>query len=189
MAGNCSGKHCDCLYPAKWAQRCCFLPSGRADRIFCPLHMLHGKHNNSDCSQGYQLLRKEEWGSRVAGRSPSGGHMLGPDSGHLLPCFPVGWESKEEASGRLLGGLSVLRGAGADSTGLNKQLSILPLPGPPGQKTLVIKSCAYTCPGFQESLSYSRASCCNTDLCNSTMSPSASWGLLALSVLGAYLIR
>nr|XP_013221723.2 lymphocyte antigen 6D-like [Ictidomys tridecemlineatus] len=60
---------------------------------------------------------------------------------------------------------------------------------PPGQKTLVIKSCAYTCPGFQESLSYSRASCCNTDLCNSSVSLSASWGLLVLSVWGAYLIR
>uniref|UniRef100_A0A8D2DN11 UPAR/Ly6 domain-containing protein n=1 Tax=Sciurus vulgaris TaxID=55149 RepID=A0A8D2DN11_SCIVU len=60
---------------------------------------------------------------------------------------------------------------------------------PPGQETLVIKSCAYTCPGFQESLAYSRASCCNTDLCNGTMSLSASWGLLALSVWCAFLGR
>ncbi|XP_010637574.1 lymphocyte antigen 6D-like [Fukomys damarensis] len=60
---------------------------------------------------------------------------------------------------------------------------------PPGQETIVIKSCAYTCPGFQESLSYSRASCCNTDLCNSAVSHSVSWGVLAFSLLAAYLSR
>ncbi|XP_012371857.1 lymphocyte antigen 6D [Octodon degus] len=60
---------------------------------------------------------------------------------------------------------------------------------PPGQKTIIIKSCAYTCPGFQESLAASRASCCNTDLCNSTVSHSVSWGVLALSIFVAYLNR
>ncbi|XP_062045391.1 lymphocyte antigen 6D-like [Lepus europaeus] len=58
---------------------------------------------------------------------------------------------------------------------------------PPGQRTFVIKSCAYTCPGYQESLAYSRASCCNTDLCNGAGSPRARWGLLALSLGIAYL--
>uniref|UniRef100_H0XNS6 Snake toxin/toxin-like domain-containing protein n=1 Tax=Otolemur garnettii TaxID=30611 RepID=H0XNS6_OTOGA len=53
---------------------------------------------------------------------------------------------------------------------------------PPGHQTIVIKSCAYTCPTLQESLPFSRASCCNTDLCNSTASHSTSWGLLALSI-------
>ncbi|XP_037364028.1 ly-6/neurotoxin-like protein 1 [Talpa occidentalis] len=37
---------------------------------------------------------------------------------------------------------------------------------PPGQGTKVIKSCAYRCPGIQESLPFSWASCCNADLCN-----------------------
>ncbi|XP_063087437.1 lymphocyte antigen 6D-like [Cavia porcellus] len=60
---------------------------------------------------------------------------------------------------------------------------------PPGEKTIIIKSCAYTCPGFQESLAASRASCCNTDLCNSTVSHSISWGLLALSIWAVYLSR
>uniref|UniRef100_A0A8C2YRH9 Snake toxin/toxin-like domain-containing protein n=1 Tax=Chinchilla lanigera TaxID=34839 RepID=A0A8C2YRH9_CHILA len=60
---------------------------------------------------------------------------------------------------------------------------------PPGQKTTCIKSCAYTCPGFQQSLASSRASCCNTDLCNSAVSYSVSWGLLALSICVAYLSR
>ncbi|XP_069847618.1 lymphocyte antigen 6D-like [Dipodomys merriami] len=53
---------------------------------------------------------------------------------------------------------------------------------PPGQRTNIIKACAYTCPGFQESLAYSRASCCNTDLCNSAPHARVSWGLLALSL-------
>uniref|UniRef100_A0A8D2B8Y1 Snake toxin/toxin-like domain-containing protein n=1 Tax=Sciurus vulgaris TaxID=55149 RepID=A0A8D2B8Y1_SCIVU len=63
---------------------------------------------------------------------------------------------------------------------LNKQLSVLPLPGPPGQQVLVILSCASTCPGFQESLAYSRASCCNADLWNHTMSLSARGGCCAV---------
>lgn len=54
--------------------------------------------------------------------------------------------------------------------------------GLPSQKTLVIKSCAYTCPGYQESLSQSRASCCNTDVCNGSAHHSGFWGLLALSL-------
>ncbi|XP_049710113.1 lymphocyte antigen 6D-like [Elephas maximus indicus] len=60
---------------------------------------------------------------------------------------------------------------------------------PPGEKTAVIKSCAYTCPGFQESLAFSTASCCNTDLCNGAVIHSTSWSLLALSALVAYLNR
>ncbi|XP_004580918.2 lymphocyte antigen 6D-like [Ochotona princeps] len=52
----------------------------------------------------------------------------------------------------------------------------------PNQKTLVIKSCAYTCPGYQESLAQSRASCCNTDVCNGSARHSGFWGLLALSL-------
>ncbi|XP_004477092.1 lymphocyte antigen 6D-like [Dasypus novemcinctus] len=61
--------------------------------------------------------------------------------------------------------------------------------GSPDKQTVVIKSCAYTCPGIEESTPFSRASCCNTDLCNSAASRSASWGLLALGLWGAYLIR
>ncbi|XP_077019291.1 lymphocyte antigen 6D-like [Tamandua tetradactyla] len=59
----------------------------------------------------------------------------------------------------------------------------------PDKQAVVIKSCAYTCPGFQESLFFSRASCCNTDLCNSATGRSTSWGLLALSMWVAYLNR
>ncbi|KAM6171849.1 lymphocyte antigen 6D-like [Erethizon dorsatum] len=60
---------------------------------------------------------------------------------------------------------------------------------PPGQKTFITKSCAYTYPGFQESLSYSRAFCCNKDLCNSAVSHSVTWALLALSIWAAYLSK
>ncbi|KAM5280709.1 lymphocyte antigen 6D-like [Ctenodactylus gundi] len=60
---------------------------------------------------------------------------------------------------------------------------------PPGQPTLVIRSCAYTCPGVEESLAYSRASCCNTDLCNSAASLCASWGLLVLCAWALCLLR
>ncbi|XP_032110632.1 lymphocyte antigen 6D-like [Cebus imitator] len=60
---------------------------------------------------------------------------------------------------------------------------------PPGHETIVIKSCAYSCPGYQESLAASRAFCCNTDLCNSTVSLRVSWGLLALSICVACLNR
>ncbi|XP_054102371.1 lymphocyte antigen 6D-like [Callithrix jacchus] len=56
-------------------------------------------------------------------------------------------------------------------------------------ETIVIKSCAYTCPGYQESLAASRALCCNTDLCNSTVSLRVSWGLLVLSICLACLNR
>ncbi|XP_007535495.2 lymphocyte antigen 6D-like [Erinaceus europaeus] len=61
--------------------------------------------------------------------------------------------------------------------------------GPPGLVTRIIKSCAYTCPGVQESLASSRAFCCNTDLCNSVAQHGASWGLLVLSMWVAYLNR
>ncbi|XP_048215178.1 lymphocyte antigen 6D-like [Perognathus longimembris pacificus] len=61
---------------------------------------------------------------------------------------------------------------------------------PPGQKrTNVIKACAYTCPGVQESLAYSRASCCNSDLCNGAARARLSWGLLALGLCCVYLGR
>nr|XP_004656355.3 lymphocyte antigen 6D-like [Jaculus jaculus] len=61
---------------------------------------------------------------------------------------------------------------------------------PPGLQVVVIKACAYTCPGVEESLVYSRASCCNTDLCNGASSHLASWGLLlVLSVWCFYSSR
>ncbi|XP_020043259.1 lymphocyte antigen 6D-like [Castor canadensis] len=77
----------------------------------------------------------------------------------------------------------------ATTCGDNTQYCLTTWNSPPGQKMIVIKSCAYTCPGFQQSLDSSWASCCNTDLCNSAMSRRASWGLLALSVWCVYLNR
>ncbi|EHB01373.1 hypothetical protein GW7_21502 [Heterocephalus glaber] len=68
-------------------------------------------------------------------------------------------------------------------------LLLLVWPGPPGQETIFIKSCAYTCPGFQESLLYSKASCCNTDLCNSVVNHRVSWGVLVFSLWAAHLSR
>ncbi|XP_036063562.1 ly-6/neurotoxin-like protein 1 [Onychomys torridus] len=58
---------------------------------------------------------------------------------------------------------------------------------PPGQQTTVTKTCAFTCPDVHQSMNNSKASCCNTDLCNSTMSLHASWALLTLSICFLYL--
>ncbi|KAG8515386.1 hypothetical protein J0S82_019163 [Galemys pyrenaicus] len=56
--------------------------------------------------------------------------------------------------------------------------------GPPGQGTKVVKSCAYSCPGINESLASSWASCCNADLCNSAGRRGAGWALLLPPLLG-----
>ncbi|XP_020850767.1 lymphocyte antigen 6D-like [Phascolarctos cinereus] len=55
---------------------------------------------------------------------------------------------------------------------------------PPGEKTWVTKSCAYTCPSADEIYGSSPASCCRTDLCNSALTIGAS-GLLLISCLWA----
>ncbi|XP_005086016.1 lymphocyte antigen 6D-like [Mesocricetus auratus] len=60
---------------------------------------------------------------------------------------------------------------------------------PPGQQTTVTKTCAFTCPDVHQSQNNSKASCCNTDLCNSTVSLHASWVLLTLSVCFSCLSR
>ncbi|XP_021515154.1 muscarinic toxin-like protein 3 [Meriones unguiculatus] len=56
-----------------------------------------------------------------------------------------------------------------------------------GHQMDVTKTCAYTCPDIHQS--QIKASCCNTDLCNSTGRLHASWGLLALSIWFIYLSK
>ncbi|XP_041528446.1 lymphocyte antigen 6D-like [Microtus oregoni] len=60
---------------------------------------------------------------------------------------------------------------------------------PPGQQTLITRTCGFTCPDVLQNQNNSKASCCNTDLCNSTVSLHASWVLLILSVCFIYLSR
>ncbi|XP_068937392.1 secreted Ly-6/uPAR domain-containing protein 2-like [Petaurus breviceps papuanus] len=55
---------------------------------------------------------------------------------------------------------------------------------PPGEKTWVIKSCAYTCPPASELYGSSPASCCRTDLCNGALTISSS-RILLISFLWA----
>ncbi|XP_074059001.1 lymphocyte antigen 6D-like [Macrotis lagotis] len=55
---------------------------------------------------------------------------------------------------------------------------------PPGEKTWVIKSCAYSCPPAQEEYGSSPAMCCRTDLCNSALVSRLS-GFLLLICLSA----
>ncbi|XP_036597168.1 ly-6/neurotoxin-like protein 1 [Trichosurus vulpecula] len=59
---------------------------------------------------------------------------------------------------------------------------------PPGEKTWVIKSCAYSCPSADEIYGSSPASCCRTDLCNSALSIGIS-RLLLISCLWAVAAR
>ncbi|XP_052016309.1 lymphocyte antigen 6D-like [Apodemus sylvaticus] len=58
---------------------------------------------------------------------------------------------------------------------------------PPGQKMTVTKTCTFTCPDIHQVTAYSKSSCCNTDLCNSSRSLPVSWGLLALCIWCIYL--
>ncbi|KAH0518813.1 Ly-6/neurotoxin-like protein 1 [Microtus ochrogaster] len=60
---------------------------------------------------------------------------------------------------------------------------------PPGQQTLITRTCGFTCPDVLQNQNNSKASCCNTDLCNSALSLHASWVLLILSVCFIYLSR
>nr|XP_034373299.1 lymphocyte antigen 6D-like [Arvicanthis niloticus] len=57
----------------------------------------------------------------------------------------------------------------------------------PGQQTSVTKTCSFSCPDIHQTTDNSRASCCNTDLCNSSGSLHVSWGLLTLSIWYTYL--
>ncbi|XP_043847266.1 secreted Ly-6/uPAR domain-containing protein 2-like [Dromiciops gliroides] len=53
---------------------------------------------------------------------------------------------------------------------------------PPGEKTWVTKSCAYSCPPALEEYGSSPATCCRTDLCNSALTIGLS-GVLLITCL------